>query len=262
MRCASRLRRSIKVRAVLRSTPPSLPVRTWSVKSRAPTWYAPEVGRDAELPIFPLASVVLFPQVRAPLHMFEPRYRQLTRDALAGDRRIGMIAVLPDHVSAMAGEPPTYSVGCAAIIEAAERLTDGRYNIVLLGTRRFRKLRERTPCGERLYRVAEVELLEDPHPPGDRSATAELRGRVLDRLAELLQRRNLDVETQLDPLRVLDDAQFVNTLANGFDFAPREKQSLLEAGSIRARFEQLSELLDFALMELETGRTPNSGPLH
>ena len=64
------------------------------------------------IPLFPLENVVLLPDVVLPLHVFEPRYRQLTTDALAGDRRIGMIAVRPEHAHQMAGDPPLYAVGC------------------------------------------------------------------------------------------------------------------------------------------------------
>jgi len=220
------------------------------------------VGQGGALPIFPLASVVLFPLIRTPLHIFEPRYRQMTQDALAGDRRIGMIAVLPDHLASMSGEPPIYSIGCAGVIEAAQQLPDGRYNMVLSGTQRFRVLGERSPAGERLYRAAEVELLEDPLSPSERPATAALRVEVLDRVGELLRRQDPERETQLGSLLELDDARLVNTLSSSLNFSPREKQALLEANGVHARFEQLSELLGFALAELEAGRTSNSGPLH
>ena len=71
-----------------------------------------DMDRMDEIPIFPLQQVVLFPRVRCPLHIFEPRYRQLTEAALAGDRRIGMVAVRPEHANAMAGDPPVFGVGC------------------------------------------------------------------------------------------------------------------------------------------------------
>ena len=64
------------------------------------------------LPIFPLSDVVLFPHIKAPLHIFEARYRQMVGHALAGDRRIAMVVVRPENVSEMTGDPPIYSVGC------------------------------------------------------------------------------------------------------------------------------------------------------
>jgi Lon protease-like protein len=212
------------------------------------------------IPIFPLSNVVLFPGLQVPLHIFEPRYRQMMRAALAGDRRIGMIAVLPEHVSSISSDPPIYSIGCAGTIEGAQRLPDGRYNIVLRGTHRFRVVRERAPTTGRLYRIAEVELLEDP-PSSEHSATARLRVEVLDRFAELMRKLDRSQEG-FDSLLQIDDGQLVNSLASGLDFAPREKQALLEANGIHARFEQLSSLLSFALAELEAARTSKSGPLH
>lgn len=74
----------------------------------------------AELPIFPLSEVVLFPGLRVPLHIFEPRYRQMLEAALAGEPRIGMVAVLPAQVASMDGDPATFSIGCAGTIEACE----------------------------------------------------------------------------------------------------------------------------------------------
>ena len=60
------------------------------------------------LPIFPLSNVVLFPRVKTPLHLFEPRYRQLARDVLQGDRRVGMVVVRPEHIDEMPGDPPIF----------------------------------------------------------------------------------------------------------------------------------------------------------
>src|SRR5262245_57325268 len=110
-----------------------------------------------EIALFPLSSVVLFPRVRTPLHIFEPRYRQMTEHALAGDRHIGMVAVLPEHEAGMAGDPPVYPVGCAGVISDARRLPDGRFHIVLDGVWRFRICDELARPSERLYRTARVE---------------------------------------------------------------------------------------------------------
>ena len=70
-------------------------------------------GGHDELPIFPLSNVVLFPNLQVPLHLFEPRYRQMARDALDGAGRIGMVVVRPDHVAEMASDPPIFPIGCA-----------------------------------------------------------------------------------------------------------------------------------------------------
>src|SRR5918998_6461106 len=90
------------------------------------------------VPIFPLAGAILFPRSQLPLHIFEPRYRDMVRDALDGGGQIGMIQpVSLDPVS-----PPLYAVGCVGEIVGVEELEDGRYNIVLGGTGRFRLIAE------------------------------------------------------------------------------------------------------------------------
>ena len=87
------------------------------------------------IPIFPLPNVVLFPNVFLPLHIFESRYRAMVKDALAGDRIIGMVLLQPGFEANYEGRPPVYPVGCAGVITHSEPLPDGRFNIVLRGTR-------------------------------------------------------------------------------------------------------------------------------
>ena len=89
------------------------------------------------LPIFPLSGAILFPGLQLPLHIFEPRYRELVSDALARDRRIGMIQPQSGGETA-----PLFAIGCVGRIGDVEALDDGRYNIVLEGEARFRLLRE------------------------------------------------------------------------------------------------------------------------
>ena len=88
------------------------------------------MSKTQEIPIFPLSNVVLFPQIHCPLHIFEPRYRQMTQAALDGDRRIGMVAVRPDAVSEIRGDPPVFHVGCVGTIVEHQQLDDGRFNLL------------------------------------------------------------------------------------------------------------------------------------
>ena len=87
------------------------------------------------LPLFPLPNVVLFPNVFLPLHIFEPRYRAMVADAIAGDRMIGMVLLRPGWEHDYEGRPPVFAVGCSGVITHVEQLADGRYNIVLRGSR-------------------------------------------------------------------------------------------------------------------------------
>jgi len=204
-----------------------------------------------QLAIFPLSNVVLFPGVQTPLLLFEPRYRQMAADVLAGDRRIGMVTVPPEHSGAMPGNPPVYPIGCAGTISQDQLLPDGRYNIVLTGESRFRIVSELEASPARLYRVAEVAWLADPLPAEAAQQVAELRRRIEAQVRSLVRRRDPKRATGLVDgiLTGADAATFVNTLANALAFSPPEKQGLLEAENIPQRFERLEGLLAFRLAE-------------
>src|SRR5271157_4092166 len=103
------------------------------------------------LPIFPLAGVLLLPRGQLPLNIFEPRYLAMTRDALAGDRLIGMVQP-SDPNQPMSGNPPVYPTGCAGRITSFSETEDGRFLITLTGTSRFR-IREELPLLEGYRRV-------------------------------------------------------------------------------------------------------------
>jgi Lon protease-like protein len=232
-----------------------------------------------EIPLFPLASVVLFPRARVPLHVFEPRYRQMTAHALAGARRIGMVAVRPDRVSpldhqagVLAGDPPVFAIGCAGVVEEAVRRDDGRYDIVLRGTERFRIVEEVPREGERLYRVARVEPLEDPFDEAREGVPLQgLRADAIDLLSQLLRlaapANDPDGPLRarpLDPRRFsgIDDVSFVNVLCQLLDLAAPEKQGLLETTGILARCEALVALLQFRVAEQGGGIRAASRTLH
>jgi Lon protease-like protein len=127
------------------------------------------------IPLFPLGDVVLFPRIPVPLHIFEPRYRKMIADALAGPRVVGMVLLRPGWEADYEGRPPVFESGCAGRIEHSEALPDGRYNVVLRGLTRFRVREEH--AGEP-YRLATVEALEDVL--GGQDALETARSRVVD----------------------------------------------------------------------------------
>src|ERR1700674_1939237 len=92
------------------------------------------------LPIFPLPNVVLFPNVFLPLHIFEPRYREMVADALESDRLIGMALLRPGWEPEYEGRPAVYPIGCSGVITHFERLAGGRVQLVLGGVGRVRAL--------------------------------------------------------------------------------------------------------------------------
>src|SRR5215469_1964214 len=102
------------------------------------------------LPIFPLTGVLLLPRGRLPLNIFEPRYLAMTRDALAGERLIGMVQ--PSDLAAAGNNPPVYLTGCAGRITSFTETDDGRFLITLTGISRFR-IHEELPLVEGYRRV-------------------------------------------------------------------------------------------------------------
>src|SRR5438876_7545388 len=109
--------------------------------------------------LFPLPNLVLFPHVIQPLHIFEPRYRQLMADALADDRLITMALLRPGWEADYHQRPPVHPVVCVGRIHQEQRLADGRWNLLLHGVARGRVMEELAP--DKLYREASLELLHD-----------------------------------------------------------------------------------------------------
>src|SRR5476649_2585299 len=128
------------------------------------------------LPLFPLPNVVLFPNVFLPLHIFEPRYREMVADALASDRMIGMVLLRPGWDHDYEGRPPIYRIGCSGVLTHTERLPDGRYNLVLRGVERFTIVAEDAALS---YRRAAIEpLVERPLNAVDRAMIQQQRAKI------------------------------------------------------------------------------------
>jgi Lon protease-like protein len=125
--------------------------------------------------LFPLPNVVLFPQMVLPLHIFEPRYRQMTADALAGDQLIAMTLLEPGWESDYEGQPAIRLVACLGRIVDHQRLPDGRFNLHLRGLSRARIVQEID--SDKLYRIAKVELLQEQ--PAGADFDQKLRSQLL-----------------------------------------------------------------------------------
>src|SRR5438445_690172 len=137
---------------------------------------SPLAGFTGNARLFPLPNLVLFPHVVQPLHIFEPRYRQMTAEALEGDRLIGMTLLQSGWEADYAGNPPIHAIGCLGTIVAEQRLDDGGFNILLRGVSRFYV--EREVGHTKLYRLARVSLLDDESAPGPERAR-KFRRRLL-----------------------------------------------------------------------------------
>ncbi len=193
------------------------------------------------IPIFPLPNVVLFPNVFLPLHIFEPRYRQMVDDALRGDRIIGMVLLRPGWEPKYHERPPVYPVGCAGVITHSERLDDGRFNIVLRGMEKFRVMSE---DDDRLYRVAYVESVREPAPESFREEMLGARRR----LESLLVPQPVGRSESSKMPAAMPDEELVNALAQYMEFEPVEKQALLEREGLLERCRSLIELLEMKVI--------------
>jgi len=194
----------------------------------------------ATLPVFPLNGVLLLPNGRLPLNIFEARYLSMTDDALASDRLIGMIQPTAGHTNAQV--PELYPTGCAGRITQFMETSDGRYSITLTGVARFdigqeidsmRGYRRVVPDWTR-YRD-DFEPAADPHFDRD-----HLLG-VLK-----LYFSNNGIEADWEAIERTEGSRLITTLAMICPFDPPEKQALLLAEASEERAKTMIALMEMA----------------
>ena len=202
-------------------------------------------GFSGQVRLFPLPNLVLFPHVMQPLHIFEPRYRRLLEDALAGDRLITMALLAPGWERDYEGRPPLYPTACLARITTHHQLEDGTYNLLLLGLQRVRLVRELAPT--KLYREAQVELCEDDYPMHEAGCRHVLQRRLRDALVRVLPMLP-EAQEQIDQLLASDVPLGVLTdvIAFMLDLEIGDKESLLTEVNVHRRAELLLEHLTAA----------------
>jgi Lon protease-like protein len=183
--------------------------------------------------IVPLPGAILFPGMQIPLHIFEPRYRSLVKDALARDRRIGMIQ--PQRAEEGA---PLYTIGCLGKIGEVEALDDGRFNLVLEGEARFKLIRELDAATP--FRQIEAELLDEEDYPALSPVERAGFEREARRFADM-QGYSVDWEA----VTRLDDESLIDGTSQIVPFDIASKQALLEAPGLAARCELLVQLMQF-----------------
>jgi Lon protease-like protein len=190
--------------------------------------------------LFPLPNLVLFPHVGQPLHLFEPRYRQLMEDALEDDRLIATALLQAGWEEDYHKKPPIHPVVCIGSILNEERLSDGRFNLILQGVTRAR-ITDEIKTGK-LYRVARVEIVPDQPPPS--ALAAALVSRLAEQVTPFFRQHPVALEQMQ---RLLVSGLPVGTLTDIFSFAlplPLEaRQELLGEGHVETRVERLLEVL-------------------
>lgn len=202
-----------------------------------------------QIPIFPLPDVVLFPHTLLPLHIFEPRYRRMVEDALAGDRRIAMAVLRPGWEREYYGRPPVHPVAGVGEIIRHERLPDGRFNILLRGTMRIgivAELPENKP-----YRTVRARPLLDRYPDGGADALQERLERLkvfyLRLLAEV-QKGQGEIARIFSGVR--DPGIIVDRIAGAFIADTDVRRQVLELLEVDTRLQLVQDHLVGVLSHL------------
>ena len=200
------------------------------------------------VPIFPLPTVVFFPETYLPLHIFEPRYREMVHEASAQGHCIGMALLKEGWEDQYNEAPPIHPIGCVGRIISSHALADGRLNIVLQGLLRctFEEQEVSTP-----YRQAQIR----PHAQdGGPSLDTETRINLEHITQEYLTWKKAHELCQVIASGKLTDSILVHNLSAGLDLSPVEKQFLLESGHLIQQARRLIDLIRFKLADLRTAQ--------
>lgn len=205
--------------------------------------------------LFPLPNLVLFPHVVQPLHVFEPRYRQMTADALAGDRLITLALLGAGWDENNESKPTLHPIACLARIVAFKELDDGRYILLVRGLSRIRILEE--IASDKMYRSARVELVDEVMVMPVQEAMAFRR-----RLTELILPRFTGSETERKQVEELLSGEtplgaLCDVLCFQLPLPPERKQELLEETDVSLRARALIAALESIAIEGPAAQDPN-----
>jgi uncharacterized protein len=206
------------------------------------------------LRIFPLPEVVLLPGTPMPLHVFEPRYRAMTADALAGDRTLAL-ATLASEEGATQDRAPIHPIAGAGIIDAAERLPDGRYHLHLQGVARVRLLSEID--NHKPYREFQAELLEDVYPPGGASGLERQRSALeacVLQLAEVLPPESGAPRLAEIAARTRSPSALADLVAAAVVSEPVQRLAVIEELDVAKRLDLVTGEVASVVLMLSRGR--------
>ncbi len=211
--------------------------------------------RWARLPIFPLPGVQLFPHALLPLHVFEPRYRDMVRDAMAGERLIAIASFEPGYEAHYHERPAVRPIIGVGAVVGHEPLGDGRANIVLRGLARARIDRELPP--NEAYRLVDAATVDDEVAAGfDQQAARDTLILLADQLA-------LKLPSGGETLRELARSQpdlgaLVDVLSAALVTDPDDRQALLETFDVGARVDRVSSEIATVLTRLTSSDGPSN----
>ena len=213
-----------------------------------------------QVPVFPLPKLVLFPGTYLPLHVFEPRYREMLTDTLAGEQKLIAVAQLkPGWESAYDGRPPVYDVAGVGRIAKQRKNADGTYDIVLEALARV-QLSELAPDGLS-YRRARANVLRERAPdggvkPSEVSALLSLATRVAALVKRAVPGFAMQAEHDDSPALLSD------RIADQFVLDPATRQDLLETLDVSQRIRELTVQLAQLHLALSSGEDSGSPTLH
>jgi Lon protease-like protein len=210
------------------------------------------------LKVFPLPGVVVLPGTPAPFHVFEPRYRQLTAEALTGDRMLA-VATLASEEGATQDRAPVQPIAGAGFIQAEEQLPDGRYHIVVRGLARVRLVEEIE--NGRPFREFTAELLDDVYPPGGEPALIRQR-RALEacvlRLAEVLPPESGAPQLAELATRTASASQLADLVAAAVVSEPDKRLAVIEELDVAKRLDLVTGEVASVILMLSQGKTPTA----
>lgn len=195
------------------------------------------------LPLFPLTGVLLLPRGHLPLNIFEPRYVQMTKTALKGDRMIGIAQPLEKLGDPIPNDAPVYATGCVGRIAGHRRINDGRYLITLKGVSRYHQVEELAP--ENGHRRIRVSYEDFPDDLDDAPGPITGRDRLLKAIGAFFDLRG--GTTDWAAVAKAPDEELVTSLAMICPFEAREKQALLECAGLSERSGLLTALMEMAI---------------
>jgi len=196
------------------------------------------------LPLFPLPNLVFFPRTRLPLHIFEPRYRQMISDAVAADQRFGIVLLRPGWESDYFGAPAIHALGTVGQIEQAFPLDDGRYNILVRGEVRFRVLGE---VSREPYRTARV--VATPEQSREASRAYAQKSWLADLSRQYLH--YLPDQIAVPEIETVELEALTNALIMSLNIDVQEKQRLLEINDLIARADEVGHELQTRIESLQ-----------
>jgi len=206
---------------------------------------------DGQVRLFPLPNLVLFPHAMQPLHLFEPRYVEMLRDALSTDHLIAMSTLAEPSLITTTESPTISPIVCVGKIISHAELEDDRHNILLVGMRRA-KIRRELETG-RPFRSAQVDVIDDFYLPAASDKRASLKRRLLEAFGEIIPPSASSQQSLHDLMAgQMGVGPITDIIAYTLPFPPDDKLKLLEMSDVDARAETLIELIHHGDIDLES----------